>query len=182
MLLTVPRRCCCGAYACRYTVQIGAEQVPRHLDCFDELANGVKGPWLDGWGGVVHRRFEAWFGKFRAIGGQVDIVMLDNFSDANMGQVQGLKQAQLDTACGNANTRLPFGLSVPYCEGTETLEAEHGHDNIDPRLAKAAKRLDRAISDVEIILKATPKDNRPLRRKLQSIHSNLVSSKRDIER
>jgi hypothetical protein len=74
-MLTVPRRCCCGAR--RYTVQIGAEQVPRHLDCFDELANGVKGPWLDGWGGVVHRRFEAWFGKFRAIGGQVDIVMLD---------------------------------------------------------------------------------------------------------
>lgn len=105
-----------------------------------------------------------------------------NLSDANMAQVQGLKQAQLDTACGNANTRLPFGLSVPYCEGTLATEAEHGHDDMDPNLAKAAKRLDRAISDVEIILKATPKDNRPLRRKLQSIHSDLVSSKRAIER
>ncbi len=105
-----------------------------------------------------------------------------NLSDANMAQVQGLKQDQLDTACGNANTRLPFGLSVPYCEGTLTVESEHGHDNMDPQLAKAAKRLDRAIGDLETILKATPKDNRKLRRKLQSIHSDLVSSKRAIER
>jgi len=107
-----------------------------------------------------------------------------NLSDANMLQVQGLKQAQLDTACGNANTRLPFGFSVPYCEGPLPAQAEHGHDDMDPELAKAAKRLDRAIADVEIILKATPKDkeSRPLRRKLQSIHSDLVSSKRAIER
>ena len=49
-------------------------------------------------------------------------------------------------------------------------------------MAKAAKRLERAIEDVEIILKATPTSNRPLRRKLQSIHSDLVKSKRVIER
>jgi len=61
-------------------------------------------------------------------------------------------------------------------------QEEHGHDDMDPELAKAAKRLDRAIADVEIILKATPKDNRTLRRKLQSIHSDLVNSKRAIER
>jgi len=105
-----------------------------------------------------------------------------DLSDANMLQVQGLKQEQLDTACGNSNTQLPFGLSVPYCEGTLLTQAKHDHDGMDPQLKKAAKRLDRALADVEIILKATPKDNRPLRRKLQSIHSDLVSSKRAIER
>ena len=105
-----------------------------------------------------------------------------NFSDATMTQVQGLKQAQLDTACGNANTQLPFGLSVPYCEDALVGVAAHNHDGMDPELAKAAKRIDRAISNIEVILKATPKDNRPLRRKLQSVHSDLVSSKRAIER
>ena len=105
-----------------------------------------------------------------------------DFSDADMAQVQGLKQAQLDTACGNANTRLPFGLSVPYCENALVSVGEHNHDDMDPELAKAAKRIDRAIENIEVILKSTPKDNRPLRRKLQSIHSDLVSSKRAIER
>ena len=105
-----------------------------------------------------------------------------NLSDANMTQVQGLKQDQLDAACGNANTQLPFGFSVPYCEGTLTAQAEHDHSALDPEMAKAAKRLDRAIADVEIILKATPKSNGPLRRKLQRIHADIAKSKRAIER
>jgi len=105
-----------------------------------------------------------------------------DLSDANLSQAQGLKQVQLDTACGNMNTQLPFGLSIPYCEGTLTAEIDHNHDLMDPEMAKAAKRLERAIKDVEIILRATPRDNGPLRRKLQSIHSNLVKSKRVIER
>jgi len=119
------------------------------------------------------------FGNAILLGAELDGA---NISDANMTQVQGLKQEQLDRACGNANTRLPFGLSVPYCEGTLMTQLEHGHDDMDPELAKAAKRLDRAITNIEIILKATPKDNRPLRRKLQSIHSDLIGSKRAIER
>jgi len=107
-----------------------------------------------------------------------------DISDANMTQVQGLKQEQLDSACGNSNTRLPFGFSVPYCEGTLTAQTVHAHDDMDPELAKAAKRLDRAIVNIETILQTTPKDkeNRKLRRKLQSIHSDLMSSKRAIER
>ena len=107
-----------------------------------------------------------------------------NLTDANMSQVQGLKQDQLDRACGNANTRLPYGFSVPYCEGTLTVQTSHAPDDMDPELAKAAKRLDRAIENVEVILLATPKDkeNRVLRRKLQSIHADLMSSKRAIER
>jgi hypothetical protein len=49
-------------------------------------------------------------------------------------------------------------------------------------MARAAQRLERAIGDVELILKATPTNNRALRRKLQSIHAVLVKSKRAIER
>ena len=109
-------------------------------------------------------------------------MMASDLSDADLSMTQGLKQDQLNTACGNTNTRLPDGLYVPYCEGTLIAEAAHDHDNLDPEMAKAAKRLERAIADVEIILKATPSSNRPLRRKLQSIHADIVKSKRAIEK
>jgi len=109
-------------------------------------------------------------------------MMATDISGADLSMTQGLKQEQLDAACGNMHTRLPYGLSVPYCEGTLTAQAKHNHDALDPEMAKAAKRLERAIEDVEIILKATPRSNRPLRRKLQSIHADLVNSKRVIER
>ena len=108
-----------------------------------------------------------------------------DLSGANMSQVQGLKQAQLDLACGDMQTRLPAGLSVPYCEGTLTASADHvadhSHAGMDPEMAKAVKRLDRALKDVEIILKATPRSNRPLRRKLESIHADIANSRRVIE-
>lgn len=105
-----------------------------------------------------------------------------DLSDARMGNVQGLKQAQLDDACGNMNTELPMGLSVPYCEDSNSHMADtHEHGNMSPEMLKTVKRLESAIKDVEIILDATPRSNRPLQRKLQSIHSNLVKSKRAIE-
>ena len=109
-------------------------------------------------------------------------MMAADLSDADLSLTQGLKQDQLNAACGNMNTKLPYGLSVPYCEGTLTAEAEHDHSQLDPEMAKAAKRLERAIEDVELILKATPASNRPLRRKLQSIHADIVKSKRAIEK
>ncbi len=113
----------------------------------------------------------------------LDATMLaSSFTGADLSMTQGLKQEQLDSACGDMNTKLPYGLSVPYCEGSLTAEVKHSHDGMDPEMAKAAKRLERAIEDVEIILKTTPISNRPLRRKLQSIHSDLVKSKRVIER
>lgn len=113
----------------------------------------------------------------------LDATMLAaDISDADLSMTQGLKQEQLDTACGNMNTKLPYNLSVPYCEGTLTAEADHDHSKLDPEMAKAARRLERAIEDVEIILKATPASNRPLRRKLQSIHADIVKSKRAIEK
>jgi uncharacterized protein YjbI with pentapeptide repeats len=36
---------------------------------------------------------------------------------ADMATARGLTQAQLNTACGDATTRLPPGLSVPACRG-----------------------------------------------------------------
>ncbi len=105
-----------------------------------------------------------------------------DFSDADMSTVQGLKQEQLNTACGNMNTRLPFGLSMPYCEGSLRAEAGQDYDKMDPEMAKAARRLERALKDVEIIMEATPRSNRPLRRKLESIHADIANSKRVIER
>jgi hypothetical protein len=60
-----------------YTVEGADKVIPRGLACFDEIAPGVRGPWLDSWSSVVRRRFEVWFGRFKAIGGAVDLVMLD---------------------------------------------------------------------------------------------------------
>lgn len=38
-----------------------------------------------------------------------------NLSGANLRTAKGLTQAQIDTACGDASTQLPSGLSVPRC-------------------------------------------------------------------
>ena len=38
-----------------------------------------------------------------------------NFSGAEMAEAAGLTQAQLNTACGDAETSLPGGLRVPAC-------------------------------------------------------------------
>jgi len=38
-----------------------------------------------------------------------------NFSGAEMASSQGLTQAQLNTACGDATTQLPPGLTLPTC-------------------------------------------------------------------
>jgi len=43
-----------------------------------------------------------------------------DFSKADLSEVQGLQQAQLDTACGDSQTRLPMGLSLAYCERHES--------------------------------------------------------------
>jgi len=109
-------------------------------------------------------------------------MMATDISDADLSMTQGLKQDQLNAACGNMNTRLPYELSVPYCEGTLTAEMTHDHDKLDPETVKAVKHIERAIADVEDILKATPTTDRALRRKLQGVHSDLVHSRRMIER
>jgi hypothetical protein len=52
---------------------------------------------------------------------------------------------------------------------------------MDPKLEKAAMRLDNAIANIEKILTDTPRENRRLRRRLRSIHADLTSSRRAIE-
>lgn len=105
-----------------------------------------------------------------------------DFSGADMATVQGLKQTQLDVACGDERTRLPVGLSLPYCEDVSPLMADHTHDAMDEDMARVAERLDRAISDIENLLAASTPRDRALRTRLQRIHSDLVQSKAAIER
>jgi uncharacterized protein YjbI with pentapeptide repeats len=38
-----------------------------------------------------------------------------NLSGANLSEARGLTQSQLNAACGDAQTRLPSGLSIPRC-------------------------------------------------------------------
>jgi len=104
-----------------------------------------------------------------------------NFSGADLSSTQGLKQAQLDVACGDDKTRLPIGLSLPYCDGVTISMSDHNHDGLNEELAIVAQRLDRAIADVENLLAASGPADRVLRTRLQRIHSDLVQSKAAIE-
>lgn len=109
---------------------------------------------------------------------------LDNsdFSGANMSAVQGLKQAQLDVACGDEKTRLPVGLSLSYCDNVNPAMSEHGHEDMNEQMEQVALRLDRAISDVENLLAASAPRDRVLRTRLQRIHSDLVQSKAALDK
>ena len=104
-----------------------------------------------------------------------------DFSGADMSQVQRLTQVQLNAACGDEKTRLPFGLSLPYCNGISEASFEHDHAGLNQNLTEVAQRLDRAISDVENLLAASAPQDRVLRTRLQRIHSDLVQSKAVIE-
>lgn len=105
-----------------------------------------------------------------------------NFSGANLFTAQGLKQAQLDVACGDERTRLPVGLSLPYCDDVSPEMNQHTHHDISEEMERVAQRLDRAISDVENLLAASAPQDRVLRTRLQRIHSDLVQSKAALER
>lgn len=43
----------------------------------DPLPSGAAGPWGDDWAAIVKHRFETWFANFSAIGGELDLIMLD---------------------------------------------------------------------------------------------------------
>jgi len=105
-----------------------------------------------------------------------------NFSGANMFTAQGLNQAQLDVACGDERTRLPVGLSLPYCDDVNPEMDAHAHHGMSEEMDRVAQRLDRAISDVENLLAASAPQDRALRTRLQRIHSDLVQSKDALER
>ena len=100
------------------------------------------------------------------------------FDGADLRSAEGLTQGQLDTACGDARTRLPVGLSVPYCEdgfaAVETLGSHTDHDH-----GRAMQRLDSAIAEVEAII-GDAETSASQRRKLQRVHSQLVGSRREL--
>ena len=110
--------------------------------------------------------------------------ILDNadFSGADMSSAQGLKQSQLDVACGDERTRLPVGLSLSYCDDIPPVMTARDYGNIAEDLSQVATRLDRAIADVENLLAASNPRDRALRTRLQRIHSDLVQSKAALAR
>lgn len=106
-----------------------------------------------------------------------------DLSGADLRTVRGLSQVQLDTACGTPETRLPLGFSVPYCDSVIVADLAHdtaSHESLSPQASKAAKRLDNAITQIETLMASS--EDKTLRRELQSIHANLISTRRDIER
>ncbi|MGJ8559026.1 MAG: pentapeptide repeat-containing protein [Litorimonas sp.] len=110
-----------------------------------------------------------------------DATLLDtNFSDADLTHVVGLTQVQLDTACGNMNTRLPDGLSLSYCDGAMSAEPRP-HPPHHPREMKSAMQgLDRAILDVETLLAV--QTDAPTRKRLQRVHRDLTQSREAMRR
>ena len=106
-----------------------------------------------------------------------------DFSGADLSRAQGLKQAQLDTACGDPETDLPPGLSMPYCLKIETANMKaHDHSQLTPGQILAAKRLNRAAMDLENLMVKPIESERILRRRLEKIHSQINAARRDLER
>ena len=62
------------------------------------------------------------------------------FSNADLSMAFGLKQEQLDKACGNINTRLPLGLILHFCNGIDSTNTNQS----------STKGVDQAIRDVEV--------------------------------
>jgi len=100
-----------------------------------------------------------------------------NLVGADLRNARGLTQEQLDTACGDSNTRLPLSLSVPYCDPDMIAEfdrAAEDHDHV-----QGLARLDNAIREVEGLIRQ-PGIDLGSRRRLQRIHSQLVGSRRAL--
>ncbi len=100
---------------------------------------------------------------------------------AKLSRVEGLQQAQLDLACGDHRTELPIGLSIPYCAGTGDLLMDiHAaeHPQLKARDNEIAMRVDRAISNTEILMQEA---NPAAKRELQKIHADLMAVRRKIE-
>lgn len=110
-----------------------------------------------------------------------DATLLEtNFSDADLTHVVGLTQVQLDSACGNMNTRLPDGLSLGYCDGAMSATPSP-HPAHHPRHIKTAMQgLDRAIIDIETLLAV--QTDAPTRSRLQRVHRDLTQSREAIRR
>ncbi len=104
-----------------------------------------------------------------------------NLSGAKLSTVKGLKQAQLDTSCGDGATELPFGLSVSYCaENLTELEMSHNGDHLHLKAKDQyiAQRVDQAITNVEGLMSTADASTR---RELQKVHSDLRAVRRAVE-
>ncbi len=110
-----------------------------------------------------------------------DASMLEaDLSWADLSNVNGITQTQLDVACGNAATRLPIGYSVSYCSEILSPDNMPLLGQVDPRHEKAAKRLERAVERIEKLLNNPPDSDNKLRKELQKAHADLVSARRDF--
>lgn len=107
-------------------------------------------------------------------------VLETNFSDADLTHVVGLTQVQLDTACGNMNTRLPDGLNLGYCDGAMTAEPSPHPEHHPRQMKSAVQGIDRAILDIETLLAV--KTDAQTRTRLQRVHRDLTQSRAAMQR
>jgi len=127
--------------------------------------------------GIFH---DAKFGNAILLGANLDGA---DFSSADLSQAQGLKQEQLDEACGNMNTVLPVGLSVAYCKANDfQTHSNIDHHKLPPHMKRAAADLDEAMATLEKLMSDPPESKKKLKRKLQAIHADLAASRKAIER
>jgi len=108
-----------------------------------------------------------------------------DISGADLRDVTGLTQAQLDTACGNYKTRLPTGLSVAYCKHELDTFSKHAEDHRrgrghPPHINRAAEDLDDALKSLELMLAKA--EDRKTRRSLQAIHADVMAARDALER
>ena len=96
---------------------------------------------------------------------------------ADLRSARGLTQGQLDTACGDAQTRLPASLTVTYCDPSVTSQLERASGDHDH--TQAMLRLDSAIRDLEGMMQS-PTLDRTERRALERVHNQLVGSRRAL--
>lgn len=107
-----------------------------------------------------------------------------DLSGADMRNVTGLTQAQLDVACGSYKTRLPARLSIAYCTpSSDTMTAHAGsHKSFGkpPHIHQAAEDLDDALKSLELLLAAS--EDKKSRRRLQAIHADVMAARDALER
>ena len=107
-------------------------------------------------------------------------------SGADLRDAQGLTQEQLDTACGDGETRLPDGLYIGYCEAELAATALMAESAVVTTAARASvhdhsravEKLDTAITEIETILESETEP--ATRRRLERVHSQIVSSRQEL--
>jgi len=104
-----------------------------------------------------------------------------DLSGAKLASAIGLKPEQLDTACGDGKTQLPIDLTISYCKEQAEDTVMHDLDEHSPLAARdreIALRTERAIQNIEFLMKKTTPEGR---RALQKVHADLLAIRRKIE-